>query len=183
MIAAGVDVLIDAFASGVADNARLVIAGNDMGAGPALAAQVGARGLSSGRTGSVGLTLPLVIRLLGLEDDGLDDRLEAKARIKAADAALDRLAELVEEGGVREDTAERVRGAYTFRRDRFRSRFDDGDDGAIEERSQSYQRLRRELLEAERQAVVALRRRGVINDDVMNRVQHDLDLEAERLDA
>jgi CPA1 family monovalent cation:H+ antiporter len=130
-----------------------------------------------------GLTLPLVIRLLGLEDDGLDDRLEAKARIKAANAALVRLDELVDEGGVREDTAERVRGAYTFRRDRFASRFDDGDDGRIEERSQSYQRLRRELLEAERQAVVALRRRGFINDDVMNRVQRDLDLEAERLDA
>jgi CPA1 family monovalent cation:H+ antiporter len=128
-----------------------------------------------------GLTLPLVIRLLGLEDDGIDDRLEAKARIKAAGAALARLDELVAEGGVREDTAERMRGSYTFRVDRFRSRFDDGDDGGIEERSQSYQRLRRELLEAERQAVVELRRRGTINDDVMNRVQRDLDLEAERL--
>ncbi|HET7044460.1 MAG TPA: Na+/H+ antiporter [Gaiellaceae bacterium] len=130
-----------------------------------------------------GLTLPLVIRLLGLEDDGIDDRLEAKARIKAADAALARLAELVAEGWVREDTAERMRGAYTFRKDRFASRFDDGDDGAIEERSQSYQRLRRELLEAERGKVVELRRRGFINDDVMNRVQRDLDLEVERLDV
>jgi CPA1 family monovalent cation:H+ antiporter len=130
-----------------------------------------------------GLTLPAVIRLLGLEDDGIDDRLEAKARIKAADAALARLAELVAEGGVREDTAERVRGGYGFRRDRFRSRLDDGDDGKIEERSQAFQRLRRELLEAERQAIVELRRRGTINDDVMNRVQRDLDLEAERLDA
>lgn len=130
-----------------------------------------------------GLTLPLVIRLLGLEDDGIDDRLEAKARIKAANAALVRLDELVADGGVRDDTAERVRGSYGFRIDRFRSRFDDGDDGKIEERSQSYQRLRRELLEAERQALVELRRRGTINDDVMNRVQRDLDLEAERLDA
>jgi monovalent cation/hydrogen antiporter len=130
-----------------------------------------------------GLTLPLLIRALGLEDDGIDDRLEAKARIKAANAALVRLDELVAEGEVREDTAERVRGSYTFRRDRFASRFDDGDDGGIEERSQSYQRLRRELLEAERQAVVELRRRGTINDDVMNRVQRDLDLEAERLDV
>jgi CPA1 family monovalent cation:H+ antiporter len=130
-----------------------------------------------------GLTLPLVIRMLGLEDDGLDDRLEAKARIKAANAALMRLDELIAEGGVREDTAERVRGGYAFRIDRFRSRFDSDGDGRIEERSQSYQRLRYELIEAERQALVELRRRGVINDDVMNRVQRDLDLEAERLDA
>ncbi len=130
-----------------------------------------------------GLTLPLVIRALGLEADGVDDRLEAKARIKTAHAALARLDELVAEGGVRDDTAERIRGSYGFRIDRFRSRFDDGDDGGIEERSQSYQRLRYELLAAERQALVELRRRGTINDDVMNRVQRDLDLEDERLDA
>jgi CPA1 family monovalent cation:H+ antiporter len=131
-----------------------------------------------------GLTLPAVIRLLGLEDDGVDDELEAKARIKSAYAGLARLDELVADGGVREDTAERLRGGYTFRIDRFRSRLagSEGDDG-IEERSQAFQRLRYELLEAERQALVELRRRGTINDDVMNRVQRDLDLETERLDA
>ena len=41
-----------------------------------------------------GLSLPAVIRLLGLEDDGLDEKEEAKARIKAAKAALARLEEL-----------------------------------------------------------------------------------------
>jgi hypothetical protein len=38
------------------------------------------------------------------------------------------------------------------------------------------------LLDAERQAVVELRRQGRINDSVMNRVQRDLDLEDARLD-
>jgi Na+/H+ antiporter len=130
-----------------------------------------------------GLTLPAAIRALGLEDDGIDEALDAKARIHAADAALARLDELVDEGWVREDTADRVRGQYRFRRARFEARLDDGDDGKVEKRSVAFQRLRRELLEAERQAVLELRRLGEINDDVMNRVQRDLDLEAERLDA
>jgi CPA1 family monovalent cation:H+ antiporter len=130
-----------------------------------------------------GLTLPALIRLLRLEDDGLDAREEAKARIKAAEAALVRLEELVAEGGVREDTAERVRGAYTFRSRRFRARFDDGDDGGIEERSQAYQRLMRDLFEAERRELVRLRGEGWINDEVMNRVLRDLDLEDTRFDA
>jgi Na+/H+ antiporter len=129
-----------------------------------------------------GLTLPLVIRMLRLEDDGLEGREEAKARIRAAEAALVRLEELVEEPWVRDDTAERMRGAYRFRTDRFRARFDDGDDGAIESRSQDYQRLRRELLDAERAAVLNLRRTGVISDDVWYRVARDLDLEDQRLD-
>jgi NhaP-type Na+/H+ or K+/H+ antiporter len=130
-----------------------------------------------------GLTLPLVIRLLGLEDDGKDAKLEAKARIRAADAAIARLDELRAEDWVREDTADRMRGLYDFRKSRFASRFDGDDDGSIEQRSLDYQRLRRELLEAERQEVVRLRHDGIINDDVMNRVQRDLDLEVERLDA
>jgi CPA1 family monovalent cation:H+ antiporter len=46
----------------------------------------------------------------------------------------------------------------------------------------SYQRLRREALEAERDAVFDLRNRGVINDAVMNRVVRDLDLEDTRLE-
>jgi CPA1 family monovalent cation:H+ antiporter len=75
-----------------------------------------------------------------------------------------------------------MQGLYRFRQDRFRARFDDQDDGAIEERSQNFQRLRRELLDAERQAIVDLRRQGRINDSVMNRVQRDLDLEDARLD-
>jgi len=130
-----------------------------------------------------GLTLPFVIRGLGVEADDLQDREESKARIHAADAALARLEELADEDWVRPDTADRLRRQMDFRRNRFLARFSEDDDGAIEEQSQAYQRLLRELLEAERAAVVALRREGRINDDVMNRVTRDLDLEDARLDA
>ena len=130
-----------------------------------------------------GLSLPLLIRMLKVEPDRLDEKEDSKARIKSAEAALARLEELLEEDWVRQDTAERLRGLYNFRRDRFASRFDSESDGAIEEQSQSYQRLRRELLEAERAAIVNLRRDGVINDDAMRRLQRDLDLEDARLDV
>ena len=130
----------------------------------------------------MGLTLPIVIRWLRLEDDGIEEREDAKARIRSAEAALGRLEELVGEDWVREDTADRLRGAYRFRTNRFRARLDDGDDGSIESRSQDYQRLRRELLDAERGALLELRRAGVISNDVWLRVERDLDLEDERLD-
>jgi monovalent cation/hydrogen antiporter len=130
-----------------------------------------------------GLSMPLVIRALGLEDDGLDVKEEAKARIHAAEAAISRLDELIDDGTVLPDTAERLRGAYQFRQRRFRARFDDGDDGGIEERSQQYQRARRELLDAERDAIVALRNEGRIAEEVMHRLQRDLDLEDSRLDV
>ena len=129
-----------------------------------------------------GLTLPLLIKLVGLEDDGAAAVEEARARIRAAEAALVRLEELVESGEVRPDTAERLRGQYEFRANRFRERLDD-DRSEIEERSQSYQHVRRELLQAEEQAVLEARRAGVISDEVMHRVLRDLALEQLRLDA
>jgi len=129
-----------------------------------------------------GLTLPTLIRVLDVSDDGGAEREEAKARIRTAEAALARLEELLEEGTVHPKTAERLRGSLGFRRDRFLARFDDGDDGAIEERSAAYQRVMRDLLAAEHAALLALRNDGVIDDNVMQRVQRDLDLEAARLD-
>ncbi len=130
-----------------------------------------------------GLTLPALIHVLNISDDGGAEREESKARIKAAEAALARLDELIADGSVREDTAERLRGQLTFRARRFRARFDDEDDGAIEEQSQAYQRVMRELLSAEQAALLALRNDRIVDDNVVQRVQRDLDLEAARLDV
>jgi CPA1 family monovalent cation:H+ antiporter len=130
-----------------------------------------------------GLTLPAAIRVLQLEaDDGGAEAEEALARVRAAEAALDRLDELVAEDWVLDDTAERLRGQYRFRIDRFSARVDPDGDGKIEKRSVKYQKLRRELLEVERHAVVELRNTGEISDEVMRRVERDLDLELSRLD-
>jgi monovalent cation/hydrogen antiporter len=129
-----------------------------------------------------GLSLPYVIQALGIEDDDdLEAREEARARLRASEAALARLDDLAGEDWVREDTLERTRGMYRFRSDRFAQRLD-GTEGGAEEQSQQYQRLRRELLGAERAAVLELRRNGVISDDVMNRVLRDIALEDVRLD-
>jgi monovalent cation/hydrogen antiporter len=130
-----------------------------------------------------GLTLPALIRALGVVADGSADREDAKARIKAAEAALARIEELVAEGALRPESAERLRGQYGFRRERFVARLNDTDGGEIEDRSTRYQRARRELLDAERRAVVDLRNSGSINDDVMHRVARDIDLEDSRLDV
>ena len=72
-----------------------------------------------------------------------------------------------------------MRAAYNYRLRRFRARFDDGDgDGEeLEERSATYQRAVREVLNAQRAELQALRDQGVINDDVMRRIERDFDFE------
>jgi CPA1 family monovalent cation:H+ antiporter len=128
-----------------------------------------------------GLSLPVLIRALGLEDDHIGDKEETHGRIQIAEAALERLDELVEEDWVHEDTVERIRGLYSYRRDRFASRFD-GDPDGVEERSAAYQHLMVELLGAQRQKLIRMRDEGSIGDEVMHRIERDLDLEESRLE-
>ncbi len=128
-----------------------------------------------------GLSLPALIRALGLEDDRIGEKEETHGRIQVAEAAIERLDELQGEDWVREDTTERIRGMYTYRRNRFASRFD-GDPDGVEERSAAYQRLMIELLGAQRERLVRMRDEGSIGDEVMHRIERDLDLEESRLE-
>jgi len=129
-----------------------------------------------------GLSLPVLIRALGLEDDGSQEREEIEGRIEVANAALARIEELLQEDWVREDTAERVRGLYNYRRSRFAARSDGADEDGLEERSAAYQRLLSELLRAQRTTLIQLRNEGRIGDEVMHRIERDLDLEETRLE-
>jgi Na+/H+ antiporter len=139
-----------------------------------------------------GLTLPLLIKMLGIDDrDETLEREENIARLAATETALARLEELRSEEWVLDDTVERVSGAYRYRLRRFTARVPDGEfDGGLdgdgidyEARSEAYQRLMRELLNAQRETLIELRDRGEINDVVMRRIELELDLEDARLET
>jgi Na+/H+ antiporter len=134
-----------------------------------------------------GLTLPWLIRRLGVTDDGADEENEElKARLVIARAALDRVDELEGEDWTRDETIERVRALYRFRKRRFAARagmLEDADSDGIEERSLAYQRMMHEIFVAQRGELVRLRNERRISADVMRRVERELDLEEARLDA
>jgi monovalent cation/hydrogen antiporter len=129
-----------------------------------------------------GLTLPALIRRLRFEADDAEEREEVKARLAAAQAALDRLDELAGADWTRDDTVERLHGLYEFRRRRLKARGGYLEDDGAEDRSLAYQRLLRELLDAQRRAIVRLRNQGKISNDVMHRIERELDLEDTRLE-
>ena len=129
-----------------------------------------------------GLTLPALIRWLRVSGDGAEEQEEVRARLAAAQAALDRLDELSGADWTRDDTIERLQGLFEFRRRRLKARAGKIEDDGTEDRSQAYQRLVRDLLEAQRQAIVRLRNQGIISSDVMHRIERELDLEDTRLE-
>ena len=132
-----------------------------------------------------GLALPLLIRALRLDEDTQDADEELAARLETAFAAIDRIEQLAEEGWPPEDTIDRVRRMYDYRRRRFSSRVDDGtpDDGFdYEQRAELYSRVMGEVIGAQRDVLRRLRDEGRITDEVRRNVEHDLDLEEARLD-
>ena len=130
-----------------------------------------------------GLTLPAVIRTLGVSDDGADAEEELLGRRAAADAALGRLDELGAEEWTYDETIERMRKLYEYRSRRFAARAGETEDGdGIEHRSRKYQKAVRAVLDAQRAELVRLRNAGEISNEVMHRLERELDLEDERLE-
>ena len=130
-----------------------------------------------------GLTLPLLIRKLGVHDDGAEETEEIKARIGAASAAIEELDRLAGETWTRDDTIDRMHRLYDYRRRRFKARVGTAQDDGFEDRSMSYQRTVQSVIAAQRRALLQLRNRGEISDDVMRRVERELDLEESRLEV
>ena len=133
-----------------------------------------------------GLTLPPLIRRLGIEDDGLGAREELHARREATQAAIDHIEQLHAEDWTRDETLDRMLQLYQFRNRRLTQRAGevDGDEEEdnLDERSVTYQRMVREVLDAQRRRVVELRNEGLISDEVMHMLERELDLEDQRLE-
>jgi Na+/H+ antiporter len=130
-----------------------------------------------------GLTLPKLIRWADVSDEGEDEREELLGRRAAVDAALLRLDELATLEWTREETVERMRTMYEYRRSRLAARAGEADGAEeFEYRSRKYQMMVRSMLQAQRDELVRLRNSGAISNDVMHRIERELDLEDERLE-
>ncbi|MDQ2789484.1 MAG: Na+/H+ antiporter [Pseudonocardiales bacterium] len=124
-----------------------------------------------------GLTLPWVIRRLGVEGhESFHDALaEADAMHAVTQAALERLDSASD--GAPESVTSRLRKAAEHRSNSVWERLGRPETELGEAPSVIYRRLRLAMLAAERETLVSLRDTGRINDDILTRTFHDLDLE------
>ena len=125
-----------------------------------------------------GLTLPFVVRSLGLQapDPHEDNLEEAKVHQRASDAGLTFLEEH-EAGRVSESVRQRLRQRATDRVNAVWERL-----GGAETPSAQYSRARAAMLAAERAEVLRLRDEASIDQSVLQRVLDALDVEESILD-
>ena len=124
-----------------------------------------------------GLSLPPIIRLLQLREDGGLEQEEALARAHAATAALNRLDQVVTENWVSLEQVEHLRLQYLQRLERL-TKATLAEEPPSNSTSESVQRLQFETLAAERMTLIGLRDNGTISDEVLHRLEHELDVAA-----
>ena len=129
-----------------------------------------------------GLTLPFLIRLLGLSPEGDGGQNEAKARALTAEAALARLDDLETEWPTHKPLMATLRSQYEHRASHAEI-LNTSEAGAAEQELLEHTQIRRELIEAERQKAFELHERGVIDDDLLRAIERDLDLEEIRTEG
>jgi CPA1 family monovalent cation:H+ antiporter len=129
-----------------------------------------------------GATLPMVIRRLGVEgaEHYTDALAEAQAQTEAARAAEHRLNELDDGNPLHEHVVATLRAGLESRTNAAWERLGGRSDDVTP--SEAYRRMRREMLNAEREVFLRHRNERRIDDEVFRRIQHELDLEEVMLD-
>jgi CPA1 family monovalent cation:H+ antiporter len=130
-----------------------------------------------------GLSLPLIIRVLKLSDDGSAHREEMRARYEGVHAAISRLDALVLLGEATPDAVDRVRADLSVQANWLRGQISGQVEAGEALMCATHEAAQREALFAQNQMVVKLRDDGVIGDEAMRRVQAELDLEGARLSS
>lgn len=128
-----------------------------------------------------GLSLPWVIRRLGIVAGEDDIHEEMAARLAATQAGLERLNSSATQG-LPEGMVDSLRKQLQHRSRRFIARVSGANSRSQRALNARYRRLLRDVLDAERDAVLDLRDQGIISDDVMRIVEHELDLDEVRLE-
>jgi CPA1 family monovalent cation:H+ antiporter len=125
-----------------------------------------------------GLTLRPLIRILGIKGDGKEHEKEQQVRMRIASSVI----EYIEENfslGLNGEVLNQIKTKYEIRMQRLRK------EPAYEklnpeEISQLYN-LQQQLLAIERSHLLALRKESVVSDEILRKIEYELDLEETRL--
>jgi CPA1 family monovalent cation:H+ antiporter len=126
-----------------------------------------------------GLTLPWLVRRLGVVPSTGQGAEETHARLAAVEAAIGRLNELAEQYPGHLELVDQMRARYDHEANHMWPHTE-GPRDAVEQEALDHLEIRTAVLDAEREAVIRLRDEGIISDEVLHSIEQDLDLEALR---
>jgi len=128
-----------------------------------------------------GLSLSPLIRRLRIADDRSLDEEERQARLQANQAALSRITEIEKSRALDKGAILRVRSEYEDRIHQLTAHEEGKAETKLSLFTPEYDELLKEGLGEERRMILHLRNERVINDNVLRRIQRDIDLAEVRL--
>jgi CPA1 family monovalent cation:H+ antiporter len=125
-----------------------------------------------------GLTLRPLIKWFGIVADGSEHELEQKARLRLASSIIEHIEENYSLS-LSEEVLNQVKTKYEIRIQRLRK--DQSNPRMNEQQINEFHRIQQHLLNNERKLAIQLRNEGFINDEVLRKIEYELDLEETRL--
>jgi len=129
-----------------------------------------------------GLTLPLVIRAVGLGSDADEGHEESHARQELIDEALRRIDDLEKKWPDHRPLIDQLRTSYQHRAEH-EEQLHEAPGNEAEQELVEHRQIRSDVIDAQRDALSAMRDRGAIDDDVLRSIERELDLEEIRMEA
>jgi CPA1 family monovalent cation:H+ antiporter len=129
-----------------------------------------------------GMSLPFVIKAVHLGADEDVRAEERHARTVLVDEALRRIEALYGEWPAHRPLLDQLRTSYRHRAEHAGT-FDQAPSSEAEQELVEHRQIRRSVIDAQREAVLLMRDRGVIDDDVLRTIERELDLEELRMEA
>lgn len=124
-----------------------------------------------------GLTLPALVRWFDIRETG-DNGLEQSVRLQIAYAAIEHIEENYSLS-LTEEVLSQVKKKYEMRIQRMQK--DPDQNKLSEEQIREFLRAQHEILSHERSMIIHMRNKGKIGDEVLHRIEYELDLEETRL--
>ena len=129
-----------------------------------------------------GLTLPLVIRAVGLGSDADEGHEESHARQELIEEALRRIDDLEKKWPNHRPLIDQLRTSYRHRAEH-EEQLHEAPGNEAEQELVEHRQIRTDVIDAQRDALLAMRDRGAIDDDVLRAIERELDLEEIRMEA
>lgn len=125
-----------------------------------------------------GLTLRPMVRLFGIRSDGREIKEELEARLHIASSVIEHIEENYSLG-LSDAVLAQVKSKYEIRIQRMRK--DVVEQKMDESQIHEFHRIQQELIDRERNFILSLRSEAKISDEVMRKIEYELDLEETRL--
>lgn len=126
-----------------------------------------------------GMTMRRLIRWLGVKEDDKHAREEEAARVRISSSVIEHIEENYSLT-LSEAVLNQIKSKYEIRIQRIRK--DSTEQRMTPEQINEFHRIQRELLAREREFILNMRKEGKISDEVLRKVEYELDLEEARLE-